>query len=65
MNPAAPVRRIVIPAGSAEASREQSLESIRAVIGPEKSEQLLALAREHWNKGSEELEAAAAAKTES
>jgi lipoprotein-anchoring transpeptidase ErfK/SrfK len=49
-------------AGSAEASRDNSLESIRAVIGPEKSEQLLALAREHWNKGSEELETAAAAK---
>jgi lipoprotein-anchoring transpeptidase ErfK/SrfK len=50
-------------AGSAAASREDSLASIRAVIGAEKSEQLLALAREHWNGGgTEELEAAAAAK---
>ena len=49
-------------AGSAAASRENSIESIRAVIGSEKSEQLLVLARERWNRGSEELEAAAAAK---
>jgi lipoprotein-anchoring transpeptidase ErfK/SrfK len=46
--------------GSAEASRQNAIESIRAVIGSEKSEQLLALAREHWNKGSEELETTAA-----
>ena len=42
--------------GSAEASRQSAIESIRAVIGPEKSEQLLALAREQWNRGSQELE---------
>jgi lipoprotein-anchoring transpeptidase ErfK/SrfK len=49
-------------AGSAEASRNNAIESIRAVIGSEKAEQLLALARERWNRGSEELEATAAAK---
>lgn len=49
-------------AGSAEASRQDAIESIRAVIGPEKAEQLLALARERWNRGSEEPGGAAAAK---
>lgn len=48
--------------GSAEASRNNAIESIRAVIGSEKSEQLLALARERWNRGSEELEVRTAAK---
>jgi lipoprotein-anchoring transpeptidase ErfK/SrfK len=48
--------------GSAEASRNNAIESIRAVIGAEKSEQLLALARERWNRGSGEPEATAAAK---
>ena len=47
-------------AGSAEASRNNAIESIRAVIGSEKTDQLLALARERWARGSEELEAAAA-----
>lgn len=45
--------------GSAEASRNNAIESIRAVIGAEKTEQLLALARERWNRGGEELETAA------
>ena len=49
-------------AGSAEASRNNAIESIRAVLGAEKTEQLLALARERWNRGSEELETTAAAK---
>jgi lipoprotein-anchoring transpeptidase ErfK/SrfK len=49
-------------AGSAEASRNNALESIRAVLGSEKSEQLLALARERWIRGSEDTEATAAAK---
>jgi lipoprotein-anchoring transpeptidase ErfK/SrfK len=45
--------------GSAETSRQSAIEAIRRVIGAEKSEQLLALARDRWNKGSEELEASA------
>jgi lipoprotein-anchoring transpeptidase ErfK/SrfK len=51
-------------AGSAEASRNDAIESIRAVIGSEKADQLLALARERWTRGSEELEAAAAREAE-
>jgi lipoprotein-anchoring transpeptidase ErfK/SrfK len=51
-------------AGSAEASRNDAIESIRSVLGPEKTEQLLALARERWNRGGEEPEAAAATDTE-
>ena len=47
-------------AGSAETSRQNAIEAIRRVIGAEKSEQLLALARDRWNKGSEEIEATAA-----
>lgn len=46
--------------GSAEVSRQNAIESIRSVIGSEKADQLLALARERWTRGSEELEAAAA-----
>ena len=46
--------------GSAEASRKNAIESIRGVIGSEKADQLLALARERWTRGGEELEAAAA-----
>src|SRR6266849_11137306 len=45
--------------GSAETSRQSAIEAIRRVIGAEKSEQLLALARDRWNRGSEELEASA------
>ena len=48
--------------GSAEASRNDAIESIRAVLGSEKAEELLALARERWNQGGEELETTAAAK---
>ena len=43
--------------GSAAGARDSAAESIRAAIGPQKSEELFALAREHWLKGSEELEA--------
>ena len=50
--------------GSAEAARQNAIEAIRGVIGPDKSEQLLALARDHWTKGSEELGAALAKDTE-
>lgn len=46
--------------GSAEAARQNATDAIRGVIGPDKLEQLLALARDHWNKGSEELDGAAA-----
>src|SRR5258707_14278369 len=46
-------------AGSAETSRQDAIEAIRRVIGAEKSEQLLALARDRWNQGSAELEAGA------
>jgi len=49
-------------AGSAEVSRNNAIESIRAVVGSEKAEQLLALARERWNRGGEELGTTAAAK---
>ncbi|MEK6336364.1 MAG: L,D-transpeptidase [Acidobacteriota bacterium] len=50
--------------GSAESARQNAIAAISGVIGAEKSEQLLALARERWNKGSEELEAAAAKEAE-
>src|SRR6266550_4333138 len=46
--------------GSAEAARQNAIEAIRGAIGADKSEQLLALARDRWNKGSEELDAAIA-----
>src|SRR5438105_2421327 len=50
--------------GSAEAARQNAIEAIQRVAGTEKSDQLLTLAREHWNKGSEELEARAAKEAE-
>ena len=46
--------------GSAEGSRQGAIDAIRGVIGPDKADQLMALARDHWNKGSEELESGAA-----
>lgn len=49
---------------SAEAARQNALGAIRGIIGVEKANQLLALARERWNKGSDELEAMAAAASE-
>jgi lipoprotein-anchoring transpeptidase ErfK/SrfK len=49
--------------GSAETARENAIEAVRGVIGPDKSEQLMALALERWNQGGE-LEAAAAKETE-
>jgi hypothetical protein len=51
-------------AGSAETARQGAIEAIRGVIGDEKCAQLMALARDRWNKGSEELEAAAAKEPE-
>lgn len=50
-------------AGSAAAARQSAVDAIRNVIGDEKSRHLLALAREHWVKGSE-LEATAAKEPE-
>jgi len=46
-------------AGSAETARQNGFEAIRGVIGDEKCTQLMALARERWNKGGEELATAA------
>ena len=43
--------------GSAEAARQTAIEAIRGVLGPDKSDQLLSLARDRWNRGGEELEA--------
>lgn len=42
--------------GSAEAARQNALDAIRGVIGDEKCTQLMSLARDRWNKGSEDLE---------
>lgn len=53
-----------IAAGSAETARQSALEAIRGIIGDDKCTQLMALARDRWNKGSEELEAAAAKEPE-
>jgi lipoprotein-anchoring transpeptidase ErfK/SrfK len=49
---------------SAEAARKKAIEAIRGAVGAEKLEQLLALARDRWNKGSDELEALAAKEAE-
>jgi len=43
----------------AEQSREHAAEAIRGVIGEQKAEELFALARDYWVKGSEEPETAA------
>src|SRR6266852_5193623 len=51
-------------AGDAEASRQRATDAIRGVVGAERAGQLLVLARDHWNKGSEELEATAAKNAE-
>jgi lipoprotein-anchoring transpeptidase ErfK/SrfK len=50
--------------GSAEAARQNALKTIRTIVGAEKSDQFLAQAREHWNRGSEEVETAAAKEVE-
>jgi lipoprotein-anchoring transpeptidase ErfK/SrfK len=42
-------------AGSAEAAEQDALKAIREVTGPDKSEQLMALARDRWNKGGEQF----------
>src|SRR5437667_4856778 len=50
--------------GSAEAARQNAIEAIQRAVGIEKSDRLLVLAREHWNKGNEELETKAAKEAE-
>src|SRR5438552_3587993 len=50
--------------GSAEAARQNAIEAIQRAVGTEKSDRFLALAREHWNKGGEELEGRAAKEAE-
>jgi lipoprotein-anchoring transpeptidase ErfK/SrfK len=44
-------------AGSAAEAREQAAQAIQAAIGDQKAAELFALVRDHWIKGSEELEA--------
>jgi L,D-transpeptidase ErfK/SrfK len=44
-------------AGSTEVARTRAVDLIRNAIGAEKAKQLADLAREHWNKGSEAVEA--------
>jgi hypothetical protein len=51
--------------GSAATARDNAAESVRTAIGQQKSEELFALVREHWLKGSEELEAGKETKTDS
>src|SRR6267378_1990838 len=51
--------------GSAEEARDRAAESIRNAIGDQKSAEVFALVREHWLKGSEELEAGKETKPES
>src|SRR6266536_4464076 len=43
--------------GGAAEARDRAAEKIRGMIGEGKTEELFALAREHWLKGSEDLEA--------
>lgn len=43
------------PGGTAEQSRQRAVESIRGIIGEQKAEALLDLAREYWAKGGENL----------
>src|SRR3989441_86291 len=50
--------------GSAEPARQNAIEAIQRAVGIEKSDKLLALARERWNKGGEELETRAAKEAE-
>lgn len=44
------------PSGTAEQSRQRAVESIRGIIGEQKAEALLDLAREYWAKGGENKE---------
>lgn len=51
-------------ARQAEQSRQHATESIRGVIGEQKAENLFALAREYWVKGSEDSDANKTDKTD-
>jgi lipoprotein-anchoring transpeptidase ErfK/SrfK len=51
--------------GSAEEARDHAAQSIRNSIGDQKSAEVFALVREHWLRGSEELEAGKETKPES
>lgn len=44
------------PGGAAEA-RQQAAQAVEAIVGPQKTTELFALVRDHWIRGSEELEA--------
>src|SRR4029453_18091129 len=46
--------------GSATDAREPAAGSVRTAIGEQKADAVFALVNEHWVKGGEELEAAAA-----
>jgi len=46
--------------GTAEQSRQRAAEAIRGIVGEQKAEALLTLAREYWVKGGENLEDKAA-----
>jgi len=50
--------------GSAVEARDRAAQAVRAVVGDAKSEELFALVREHWTRGSEELEAVKGARPE-
>ncbi len=50
--------------GGAAEARDRAVQSIREVVGAQKSEALFALVRDRWIKGSEELEAGKALKAE-
>ncbi|MGH9906929.1 MAG: L,D-transpeptidase family protein [Pyrinomonadaceae bacterium] len=50
--------------GGAAEAREHAVQSIQGVVGPQKTNELFALVRDHWIKGSEELEAGKALEPE-
>src|SRR5882724_1170564 len=51
--------------GSAVEARERAAESIRNAVGDQKADELFALVREHWLRGSEEIEAGKETKPDS
>jgi len=51
--------------GSAVEARDRAAESIRNAVGDQKADELFALVREHWLRGSEELEAGKETKPDS
>ena len=44
------------PAGAAEQSRQRAVEAIRGIVGQQKTDALLELAREYWVKGGENID---------